>query len=82
MVPGIEHSNDPILQGRGFSYFDTQISRLGGPNFGDIPINRPLCPVFNFQRDGQHRRVISKGEANQLLFALISQFVSKQSVDG
>jgi catalase len=62
MVPGIEHSNDPLLQGRGFSYFDTQLSRLGGPNFSDIPINRPLCAVFNNERDGLHRRVITKGE--------------------
>jgi catalase len=63
MVPGIEHSNDPLLQGRGFSYFDTQLSHLGGPNFSDIPIiNRPLCAVFNNQRDGLHRRVITKGE--------------------
>ncbi|KAF8320458.1 putative catalase A [Clavulina sp. PMI_390] len=56
MIPGVEHSNDPLLQGRGFSYFDTQISRLGGPNFSDIPINRPICPVFNNQRDGFHRK--------------------------
>ncbi|KAF8325754.1 uncharacterized protein EI90DRAFT_3146600 [Cantharellus anzutake] len=64
MIPGVEHSNDPLLQGRAFSYFDTQLSRLGGPNFGDIPINRPICPVFNFQRGGQHRRIITTGHIN------------------
>ncbi|MDP1008149.1 catalase, partial [Klebsiella pneumoniae] len=47
--------NDPLLQGRRFSYTDTQISRLGGPTFHEIPINRPTCPYQNFQRDGMHR---------------------------
>jgi catalase len=62
MVPGIEHSNDPLLQGRAFSYFDTQITRLGGPNFNQIPINRPIgCPFFNHQRDGMHRMPITSG---------------------
>ncbi len=54
IVPGIDFSNDPLLQGRLFSYTDTQISRLGGPNFHEIPINRPTCPYHNFQRDGMH----------------------------
>jgi catalase len=57
---GIEPSNDPLLQGRMFSYVDTQLIRLGGPNFEEIPINRPLCPVFNNQRDGYHRMTINK----------------------
>jgi hypothetical protein len=47
---GIDVTNDPLLQGRLFSYIDTQITRLGGPNFHEIPINRPLCPYRNFQR--------------------------------
>jgi catalase len=64
LVPGIEASHDPLLQGRLHSYLDTQISRLGGPNFQEIPINRPVCPVRNNQRDGMHRQTIAKGEVN------------------
>lgn len=52
IVPGIDFSDDPLLQGRLFSYLDTQLIRLGGPNFAQIPINRPTCPVHNNQRDG------------------------------
>ena len=52
VVPGIDFTNDPLLQGRNFSYIDTQIKRLGGPNFAQIPINQPRNPVQNFQRDG------------------------------
>ncbi|AWY41973.1 catalase HPII [Pseudomonas putida] len=63
VVPGIDFSNDPLLQGRLFSYTDTQISRLGGPNFHEIPINRPVIPVHNGQRDAQHRSTIDKGRA-------------------
>jgi catalase len=55
VVPGIDFSNDPLLQGRIFSYLDTQLSRLGGPNFHQIPINRPICPFHNNQRDGIHQ---------------------------
>jgi catalase len=55
LVPGIDFSNDPLLQGRLFSYIDTQLSRLGGPNFHELPINRPRCPMRNLQRDGIHR---------------------------
>ena len=62
-VPGIDFSNDPLLQGRLFSYTDTQISRLGGPNFHEIPINRPVAPFHNNQRDAQHRSTIHKGRA-------------------
>ncbi|SFS77543.1 catalase [Paenibacillus sp. 453mf] len=61
VVPGIDFSNDPLLQGRLFSYTDTQISRLGGPNFPEIPINRPVAPVHNNQRDGMHRMTINQG---------------------
>lgn len=64
LVPGIEASNDPLLQGRQFSYFDTQLTRLGGPNFEEIPINRPVCPVTNNQRDGFMRQKINKGQVN------------------
>ncbi|MGQ3662415.1 catalase HPII [Citrobacter braakii] len=64
IVPGIDFTNDPLLQGRLFSYTDTQISRLGGPNFHEIPINRPTCPYHNFQRDGMHRMDIDTNPAN------------------
>jgi len=64
IVPGIDFSNDPLLQGRLFSYTDTQISRLGGPNFHQIPINQPTCPYHNFQRDGMHQMEIDSNPAN------------------
>lgn len=63
LVPGIDFSNDPLLQGRLFSYTDTQLSRLGGPNFHELPINRAVCPIHNFQRDGMHRQTLTKGRA-------------------
>ncbi len=62
IVPGIDFSNDPLLQGRLHSYLDTQISRLGGPNFHEIPINRPIAPLHNNQRDSQFRQTINKGK--------------------
>ncbi|MFN2378991.1 MAG: catalase [Bacteroidales bacterium] len=61
IVPGIDFSNDPLLQGRLFSYTDTQLIRLGGPNFHEIPINRPLSPLHNNQRDGYMRQTINAG---------------------
>jgi len=61
VVPGIDFSNDPLLQGRLFSYLDTQLIRLGGPNFHEIPINRPVAEIHNNQRDGYHRQTINKG---------------------
>ena len=61
LVPGIDFSNDPLLQGRLFSYSDTQRARLGGSNFHEIPINRGVCPMHNFQRDGANRQLIAKG---------------------
>ncbi|HUS63575.1 MAG TPA: catalase [Kofleriaceae bacterium] len=64
VVPGIDFSNDPLLQGRIFSYLDTQLSRLGGPNFHEIPINAPRCPMGNFQRDGHMRVTVPKGRVN------------------
>ena len=61
IVPGIDFSNDPLLQGRLFSYLDTQLSRLGGPNFHQIPINAPKCPFANHQRDGHMQMQQPKG---------------------
>lgn len=61
VVPGIDFSNDPLLQGRLFSYTDTQLIRLGGPNFHELPINKPVCPFHNNQRDGYGRQTINKG---------------------
>ena len=61
VVPGIDFTNDPLLQGRLFSYIDTQLMRLGGPNFHEIPINRPVAPVHNNQRDGLMRQTINRG---------------------
>ena len=64
VVPGIDFTNDPLLQGRNFSYLDTQMTRLGGPNFAQIPINAPRCPMRNFQRDGFHQMQVPKGPVN------------------
>ena len=64
LVPGIEVTNDPLLQGRLFSYLDTQLLRLGGPNFHEIPINKPIARVANHQQDGFHRDTINTGVAN------------------
>ncbi len=61
IVPGIDFSNDPLLAGRIHSYVDTQISRLGGPNFHEIPINSPIVRVQNNQRDGMHRQALNRG---------------------
>lgn len=64
LVPGIDFSNDPLLQGRLFSYTDTQLSRLGSPNFHEIPINKSIKTVHNNQRDGQMRQQIAKGKVS------------------
>ena len=64
VVPGIDFTNDPLLQGRLFSYTDTQLSRLGSPNFHEIPINRPVAPMHNNQRDGHMRQEIPKGRVS------------------
>ena len=64
LVSGIDVTNDPLMQARLFSYLDTQLTRLGGPNFATIPINRPVVPVHNHQQDGFHREVIPTGKAN------------------
>ena len=64
LIPGIDTSNDPLLQGRHHSYLDTQLSRLGGPNFHEIPINASLAQVHNNQRDGIHRQAIPRGRVS------------------
>ena len=64
VVPGIDFSNDPLLAGRIHSYVDTQITRLGGPNFHELPINAPIAPVHNNQRDGMHRQAIPRGRVS------------------
>ena len=64
IVPGIDFSNDPLLQGRLFSYLDTQLLRLGSPNFSQIPINAPKCPFANLQRDGKMQMMQPKGRVN------------------
>jgi catalase len=64
VVPGIDFTNDPLMQGRLFSYTDTQLIRLGGPNFHEIPINRSIAPVHNNQRDGHMRQTINTGKVS------------------
>ena len=64
IIPGIDFTNDPLLQGRLFSYIDTQLTRLGGPNFNEIPINRPIAEIHNNQRDGFMRQTINRGQTN------------------
>ena len=64
VVPGVDFSDDPLLQGRNFSYLDTQVKRLGGPNFTHIPINAPRCPFANFQQDGHMAMHNPKGRVN------------------
>ena len=64
VVPGVDFSDDPLLQGRLHSYIDTQISRLGGANFHEIPINTPVAQMHNNQRDGMHREAINRGRVN------------------
>jgi catalase len=64
VVPGIDFTNDPLLQGRNLSYIDTQITRLGGPNYEQIPVNAPRCPVMNMQRDGHMTMRAQKGRVS------------------
>ncbi|MFE0250847.1 catalase [Streptomyces sp. NPDC059010] len=61
VVPGIDFTNDPLLQARNFSYLDTQLIRLGGPNFAQLPVNRPVAPVRTNQRDGYHQSTLHRG---------------------
>ncbi len=64
IVPGIDFTNDPLMQGRIHSYVDTQLTRLGGPNFHEIPINGSVAEVHNNQRDGFHRQTINRGRVS------------------
>jgi catalase len=64
VVPGIDFTNDPLLQGRNLSYIDTQLSRLGGPNYTQLPVNAPRCPVMNMQRDGHMQFGSQKGRVS------------------
>jgi catalase len=64
IVPGIDFTNDPLLQGRNFSYLDTQLTRLGSPNFTQLPVNAPKCPIAHFQQDGHMAMVNPQTRAN------------------
>jgi catalase len=64
IIPGVDFTNDPLLQGRNFSYLDTQLKRLGGPNFTHIPVNAPKCPMHHFQQDGHMAMHNPKGRVN------------------
>ena len=64
IVPGIDFTNDPLLQGRNFSYLDTQLKRLGSPNFTHLPVNAPKCPVAHFQQDGHMAMMNPQGRVN------------------
>lgn len=81
VVPGIDFSNDPLLQGRLFSYTDTQLIRLGGPNFHELPINRPVCPFHNNQRDGYGRQTINVGKTSYHRNSISSNMPSPASVE-
>jgi len=80
VVPGIDFTNDPLLQTRLFSYTDTQLIRLGGPNFHEIPINRSVCPFYNNQRDGYHRQTINIGKVSYHKNSLAGNTPSEASV--
>jgi catalase len=64
IIPGIDFTNDPLLQGRNFSYLDTQLKRLGSPNFTHLPVNAPKCPIAHFQQDGQMAMMNPQGRVN------------------
>lgn len=81
IVPGIDFTNDPLLQGRLFSYLDTQLIRLGGPNFAEIPINRPLCPFHNNQRNGFSRQRIDIGKVSYHKNSLANNTPSTSSLE-
>ena len=82
MVPGIDFSNDPLLAGRIHSYFDTQLSRLGGPNFHEIPINTPVAQAHNNQRDGMHRQAIHRGRVSYEPNSLAGGYPNQAGPDG
>ncbi|GEL76288.1 catalase [Tenuibacillus multivorans] len=81
IVPGIDFTNDPLLQGRLFSYIDTQLIRLGGPNFHELPINRPIVPIHNNQREGYHRMQIDKGKVSYFANSMRNNFPMPTSWD-
>jgi catalase len=81
LVPGIEFSDDPLLQGRIFSYTDTQLKRLGGPNFHELEINRPKCPMHNFQRDGMARYAVDRGRVSYEPSSLVSD-AARETTNG
>ena len=81
VIPGIDFTNDPLLQGRLFSYTDTQLLRLGGPNFAQIPINRPISEVHNNQRDGWHQHMIHQGPVSYHKSAIDDQSPYYESVE-
>ncbi|WP_445677995.1 catalase [Psychrobacillus sp. FSL K6-1415] len=81
LVPGIDFTNDPLLQGRLFSYIDTQLLRLGGPNFTEIPINRPVCPFHNNQRNGFSRQTINVGQVSYHKNSLANNTPSTSSAE-
>ena len=80
VVPGIDFTNDPLLQGRLFSYLDTQLKRLGSPNFHQIPINQPKCPFHNLQRDGHMQMGVPVGQVNYEPSSL-GQSVARESAE-
>ncbi len=83
LVPGIDFSNDPLLQGRLFSYTDTQLIRLGGPNFHEIPINRSISPIHNNQRDGHMRQTVNVGTTSYFPNAIAASYpIQAKSSEG
>ena len=82
VVPGIDFSNDPLLQGRLFSYQDTQLSRLGSPNFHQIPINAPKCPFANQQRDGHMQMEQPTGPCRLRTQLLVRRFPARNPANG
>ncbi len=82
VVPGIDFTNDPLLQGRNFSYLDTQLKRLGGPNFAQIPINQPRCPMHNFQRDGHMQMSLQQGRVSYEPSALGGKDMPREDARG
>jgi catalase len=82
LVPGIDFTNDPLLQGRNFSYVDTQLKRLGGPNFAQLPINAPQCPFRHFQQDGHMAMFNPSGRVNYEPNSWLAGRVAGESPNG
>lgn len=82
VVPGIDFTNDPLLQGRVLSYIDTQITRLGGPNYNQIPVNAPRCPFHNMQRDGHAATIPQKGRVSYSPSSLEADSPRQDAVNG